>query len=247
MKVLITIPTLNESENIEDLINSIFESTMPDQVNILVVDDNSPDGTASIVKNLIIGKYKNKLFLLERDAKKGIASAYIAGFRWGLAKDYDLFGEMDADFSHNPKYLPGMIDISEKYDFVIGSRYIGAGGMPDWGFIRKLISWGGSLYSRLILGIPIKDLTGGFNLWKRNILEKIDLDNIVSKGFLFQVELKFRAYKLKFNFMEFPIVFKNRAKGKSKMSFLIFLEAILNVWKLKAIMKKDETCKTDFK
>ncbi len=236
MKVLIIIPTLNESQNIEELINAIFESAkLP--LNVLVVDDNSADGTAAIVKNLMTGKYQNKLFILERATKKGLASAYLAGFRWGLERDYTLFGEMDADFSHNPKYLPEMINLAEKYDFVIGSRYIKDAGISGWGWLRKFVSRGGSFYSQLILGIPIKDLTGGFNLWKGNVLETIGLNNIISKGFLFQVELKYRAYQLKFNYMEFPIIFKNREKGKSKMSFSIFLEAVFNVGKLKAAIK----------
>ena len=204
MKILIIIPTYNEIQNIEKLINKIF--TLNPAVNILVVDDNSPDGTGDAVKKIINKNYSDRLFLLERPEKSGLASAYITGFKWGMERGYDVFIEMDADFSHDPKYLGDMIGIANDHDCVIASRYVKNGGVRGWGLIRKIISKGGSLYSRIILGIPIKDLTGGFNLWKKNVLERIGLDDMISNGYLFQIELKYRAFKNNFKIVETPIV-----------------------------------------
>lgn len=232
-KILIITPTYNEKENIEEIINAVFVSVKEFNVNILIVDDNSPDGTAQIVKNMITSQYNDKLHILERREKSGLASAYIAGFKWGMERGYEVFIEMDADFSHNPKYLPQMINLSNSYDAVIASRNIRGGGVKGWGPVRNIISKGGSLYSRMVLGINIKDLTGGFNLWSREVLWGIGLDNIISKGYSFQIELKYKAKNKGFKVVEFPIIFEDRTRGKSKMSKKIFFEALKNVWKIK--------------
>jgi dolichol-phosphate mannosyltransferase len=233
MKSLIIIPTYNEKENIENVIELVFRETENLDLNILIVDDNSPDGTSEIVKNLIQDKYKNKIFILEREGKQGLATAYIAGFKWGLTNNYDVLVEMDADLSHNPSYLKNMILQTQNYDAVIGSRYIKNGGVKGWGILRKFISIGGSLYSRIILWMPVKDLTGGFNVWTKKVLENIGLDKIISRGYSFQIELKYRTHKLGYKILEYPIVFEDRVKGKSKMSNKIFVEAMLNIWKLR--------------
>jgi dolichol-phosphate mannosyltransferase len=234
VNTLIVIPTYNESQNIEKFVRSIFSVTgVHEKVHILVVDDSSPDGTAGIVERLMRTDYGERLFLIVRDRKRGLGTAYLRGFQWGLERDFQLIVEMDADFSHNPKYLPEMVQAANQHDCVIGSRYITGGGVRGWGPIRKIISKGGSLYARIILGTPIHDLTGGFNLWKREVLECIDLTQIKSEGYAFQIELKYRAFKKGFLFLEFPIVFEDRLQGKSKMSKKIILEAIYRVWQLK--------------
>ncbi|OHD14275.1 MAG: dolichyl-phosphate beta-D-mannosyltransferase [Spirochaetes bacterium GWD1_27_9] len=235
MKTLIIIPTYNEKENISDILPQIFSETKEIDVNILIVDDGSPDGTANIVKDMIQKNYKDKLFILERSGKQGLATAYITGFKWGIERNYDVFIEMDADFSHNPKYLKEMIGLMQKYDFIVASRYVKNGGVVGWGPIRKIISYGGSFYSRMVLGIKIRDLTGGFNLWSKDLLLKLGLDNIISRGYLFQIELKYRATKMGFKGIEFPIIFPDRERGKSKMSKKIFLEALINIWKIRKI------------
>lgn len=232
-KTLITIPTYNEKENIEIILDLVFKQIKDKEVDVLVVEDNSPDGTAEIVKRLINEKYRGRLNIMERKGKLGLASAYVSGFKWGLEQDYELFIEMDADCSHDPAYLPEMLSKAESYDFVIGSRYVKNGGVKGWGPLRKFISRGGSLYSKMILFIPFNDLTGGFNLWTREVLEKIGLDAIISSGYSFQVELKYKAYKHGFKGVEIPIIFEDRTLGKSKMSKKIFLEAIINIWKIK--------------
>jgi len=235
MHVLIIIPTYNECENISTLIRTIFvvaENAHID-MNILVIDDNSPDGTGKTVNKLIHTDYAGTLHLLSRDMKYGLGSAYIQGFQWGLKRDYQIFVEMDADFSHNPHYLPQMIKKIEHFDFVVGSRYIPGGGINGWGFFRRFISLAGSLYAKAILGLPIHDLTGGFNTWRRKPLENINLNNIRSEGYSFQIELKYKALIKGFRCLEFPIIFENRFRGKSKISKKIILEAIYRVWQLK--------------
>ncbi len=234
MKALIVIPTYNESENIAIMVRSVFEHIPRHlDVHILVVDDNSPDGTAAVVEKLIQQSFGKSLFLLVRGGKLGMGTAYIDGFKWGLQHDYNLFIEMDADLSHHPAYLPDMIAHMTRYDVVIGSRYVKGGGVKGWGFGRKMISKGGSLYARLILGLPIQDLTGGFNLWKRKVLEKIDMNGIQSEGYAFQIELKYKAFKAGFTLVEHPIIFKDRRAGNSKMSKRIVAEAMLRVLQMK--------------
>jgi dolichol-phosphate mannosyltransferase len=231
LNLLICIPTYNEAENIEPFINAVF-GNLPACADILVIDDNSPDGTADIVEVLII-KYKERLHILKRSKKQGLAAAYLAAFNWGLSRKYDVFLEIDADFSHNPKYIPEMIEEIQTCDVVIGSRNIPGGGTEGWSFMRNILSKSGSFYSRAVLGCSIKDLTGGFTMWKKSALLKIGLDKIISKGYVFQVEMKYRSWRMGCSVKEIPIVFTDRKLGKSKMSKRIFFEALLNVWKIK--------------
>ena len=226
-KTLIIIPTYNEKENVEKLLELIYK--VKKDVNILIVDDNSPDKTYEIIEKLMVEKYKDRLFILKRAGKLGLGTAYIAGFKWALEREYDYIFEMDADFSHNPKYIPEFLKEIETHDLVIGSRYVPGGGVVNWGIIRKFISRGGSLYSRVILGAPIKDFTGGFKCFKRETLENLNLDKIVSNGYSFQVELNYKVWLKGMKIKETPIIFEDRTLGQSKMSKKIFLEAILKV------------------
>lgn len=235
MKTLIIIPTYNEEQNIEKLIHQIFETLETQKFSILVVDDNSKDNTAKIVKK--IQETNKNIYLLERGGKYGLASAYIDGFKYGADLGYKAFIQMDADFSHSPQYLPLIFEKLKTSDVVIASRNIKGGSVAGWGLLRNIISKGGSLYSRLILKCPIKDLTGGYNGWRLDILNKIGLNNIISKGYSFQIEMKYRAYIYGAQIAEFPIHFENRQLGKSKMSKRIFFEALLNVIKIKFLVK----------
>lgn len=228
---LIIIPTYNESDNIEKLLDLI--SRTDPAAHVLIVDDNSPDRTYEIVERLMQTSYPGRLFLLKRAGKLGLGTAYIAGFKWALARDYDYIFEMDADFSHDPKYLPAFLAAIEKHDLVLGSRYVPGGGVKNWGLLRKFISRGGSLYARTILGLSLRDLTGGFKCFRRQVLESIDLDSVKSNGYSFQIEMTYRAKCKGFRICETPIVFEDRTAGKSKMSRKIFLEAVLMVWKLR--------------
>lgn len=235
MKVLIAIPTYNEAENIERLILEINDALRNHfSYSILVVDDASSDGTAQIVIDLM-KKFEN-LKILQRNGKFGLASAYLMAFRQGIEEGFDAFIEMDADFSHNPSYLPLMFEKLVDYDVVIGSRNIKEGGVRGWSLLRNIISKGGSLYSRIILNCPVRDLTGGFNGWRREIFDKVGLENIISNGYAFQIEMKYRAFKKGAKIFEFPIIFEDRKFGKSKMSKKIFLEALLNVFKIKFLV-----------
>ena len=231
MAYLIVIPTYNEVENISSLLEKINSTLIGYDFSVLVVDDNSTDGTKDVLSELKL-KYPN-LFVLERSEKLGLASAYIDGFKFGLKKGFNYFIQFDADFSHNPIYLPQMFDELLEFDVVIGSRNIKNGGVKNWGILRNLISKGGSFYSRLVLNCPIHDLTGGFNGWRKDVLEKINFEKIISKGYCFQIEMKYRAFKNGARIKEFPIIFKDRTQGKSKMSKNIFFEALLNVLKIR--------------
>lgn len=228
---LIIIPTYNERDNLPELLQLIYGEV--EDIHILIVDDNSPDGTGNLVKTMIQQQYEGKLFLLARAGKLGLGTAYIAGFKWALARKYNFIFEMDADFSHNPKYLKSFIQATESCDLVLGSRYIKGGGVTNWSLIRRIISRGGSLYSRIILGLPFMDLTGGFKCFRREVLEQIDLDDVKSNGYSFQIELTYRTFLKNFRIREVPIIFEERAAGQSKMSRNIFLEAIVMVWKLR--------------
>jgi dolichol-phosphate mannosyltransferase len=237
MKSLIVIPTYNEKKNIERLLTEIERLTLPN-LDILVVDDNSPDKTADLVRSR--QKNSSRLFLLVRSAKQGLGSAYRAGFNWGLEHDYDVLIEMDADLSHDPRYLPLIMEKIKNFDFVVGSRYVPQGGIEDWGRLRRGLSYLGSSYARLILGIKIKDLTGGFNAWRKEIFEKVNLNQISSNGYSFQIELKYRAAKNKFTYCEVPIIFKDRQNGQSKINFKIISEAFWKVpaWRLTDLVFK---------
>ena len=237
MKLLIAVPTYNEAPNIERFITAVFEH-IPNDAEVLVIDDNSPDGTAALVEALI-ARYSERLHILNRPEKQGLAQAYLAAFDWGLSRDYEIFLEMDADFSHNPVYIPEMLKQIQTHDAVIGSRNIKGGGVEGWSAWRNLVSKGGSLYSRIILGCPIRDLTGGFNMWRKSALGKIGLGNIISRGYSFQIEMKYRAFCSGCSIKEIPILFADRKLGKSKMSKGIFIEALLNIWKIKKAVGRD--------
>lgn len=228
MKSLVIIPTYNEKENIANIIHAVFAKDYG--VHILVVDDNSPDGTAQIVRQLQADQYGDKLHLLSRPGKQGLGKAYIAGFRWGMDQGYEGLVEMDADFSHRPEDLGPLLKTLELNDFAVGSRYVPGGRTVNWGLLRKIISRGGGIYSRLILGFPLNDWTGGFNAWKKHTLEKIDLATVQSNGYSFQIELKYKALKKGCKGAESPIVFEDRRVGQSKMSLKIVLEAFYRVW-----------------
>ena len=227
MRTLIIVPTYNEIDNLKPLLESIL-STTPEEIDVLVVDDGSPDGTGDLANTL--SSEHQRINVLHREGKQGLGTAYVAGFKWGMERDYDLFIEMDADFSHDPKYLPTMLENLRNNDVVIGSRYVPGGGIVNWGLIRKIISRGGSLYSRMILQANIRDFTGGFNGWHRKVLEAVELDTLRSDGYSFQIELKFRAFIRGFKFMEFPIIFEDRKVGQSKMNKKIVVEALGRVW-----------------
>ncbi|MDA0193887.1 MAG: polyprenol monophosphomannose synthase [Bacteroidetes bacterium] len=229
---LVIIPTFNEKENIQDLILEILSLEM--DFHILVVDDNSPDGTAQIVKNLQETN-GDRLFLLERNEKKGLGTAYLTGFKYALSKHYNYIFEMDADFSHNPKDLISLRNACENdgADLAIGSRYIKGVNVVNWPMGRVLMSYMASAYVRLITGLPIADATAGFKCYKRAVLETIDLDKVKFVGYAFQIEMKFRVWKHGFRLKEIPIIFINRTKGTSKMSTGIFKEAFLGVIQMK--------------
>jgi len=229
-QALICMPTYNESENLPNIIPAIFEE-VPD-VHILIIDDGSPDGTGDLADAM--AAEDQRVHVLHRQTKEGLGPAYVAGFRWALEQDrYDVILEMDADFSHQPKYLPEIIRQTEHYDVVVGSRYIAGGGTSDWGLVRRLISRGGGVYARTILGIDVQDLTAGFIAWRREVLETLDLSSVEASGYVFQIEMKYRAFKAGFRLIEVPIVFPDRTAGDSKMTPDIALEALWRVWKIK--------------
>ena len=229
MKTLIISPTYNERKNIKQLVDMVIGENP--ELHLLIVDDNSPDGTGEKVKKLQT-KYKN-LFLETRPKKSGLGTAYIFGFKWALEKKYDNIIQMDADLSHNPKDLPRMVNNLQKYDLVIGSRYINGISVVNWPLRRLMLSYGANAYSRVITGMPIMDGTGGFKAWRSSVLSSIDLDSVKSQGYSFQIEMNFRAWVKKFNIKEIPIIFSDRTIGQSKMSKTIVYEAIFMVWRLR--------------
>ena len=232
MSKIILIPTYNEIENIEKIIRKVF--SLPEPFHILVIDDGSPDGTAHKVKELQ-NEFTDQLFILERNGKQGLGKAYIAGFKWSIERKYDFIFEMDADFSHNPDDLIRLNDACKNNgaDVSVGSRYVKGGKVVNWPFNRIFISYGASVYVRLITWMPVKDCTAGFVCYKREVLESIDLDNIKFIGYAFQIEMKYTAWRKGFKIKEVPITFVDRTEGVSKMSKGIVKEAILGVWKMK--------------
>lgn len=230
---IVIIPTYNEKENIEKIIRAVF--ALEKCFHILVIDDGSPDGTASIVKGLIEKEFADRLFILERKGKLGLGTAYIAGFKWSIERKYDYIFEMDADFSHAPSDLPRLYSAcaDEGYDLAIGSRYITGVNVVNWPIGRVLMSYFASKYVRLVTGFKVHDTTAGFKCYKRKVLETIDLDAIRFKGYAFQIEMKFTVYKCGFKIKEVPVVFVNRVEGVSKMSGGIFSEAALGVIRLR--------------
>lgn len=229
MKKLVIIPTYNEIENIQKLLPELLGLTTG--FDILVVDDSSPDGTAQFVKKMT--EQHSRIHLLLRQQKNGLGQAYIAGFKWGIEHGYEALVEMDADFSHRPLDLVKILNELDSSPVVVGSRYVDGGATVNWGIGRKIISRGGSLYSRLILGYPVRDWTGGFNGWHTKVLTDIGLDQIRSNGYSFQIELKYKAQKKGYTVKEVPIVFEDRRVGQSKMSTSIVLEAFYKVWMIR--------------
>jgi dolichol-phosphate mannosyltransferase len=233
MKNLVIIPTYNEKENIEAIITAVMG--LPIEYHVLVIDDGSPDGTALIVKDLMANTFAGKLHLVERAGKLGLGTAYIAGFKWAIEHGYDYIFEMDADFSHNPQDLLKLYDAcaNQGADVAIGSRYVSGVNVVNWPMGRVLMSYFASKYVRFVLGVDIHDTTAGFKCYRREVLETIELDKIQFKGYAFQIEMKYTAYKCGFTIKEVPIIFINRVLGTSKMSGGIFSEALLGVVKLK--------------
>ena len=233
MERLVIIPTYNEKENIEAIIKAVMD--LPIEFNVLVIDDGSPDGTAAIVKGLMAGACKDRLFLIERAGKQGLGTAYIAGFKWAIEHKAEFIFEMDADFSHNPQDLLKLYDAcaNQGADLAIGSRYVTGVNVVNWPMGRVLMSYFASKYVRFVLGVDIHDTTAGFVAYRRHTLETIELDKIRFKGYAFQIEMKFTAAQCGAKIIEVPIIFVNRVLGTSKMSGGIFSEALLGVIRLK--------------
>ena len=229
-KALIIVPTYNEAENVRGIAEQLLDA-LP-VADVLFVDDNSPDGTGAILDEMAAAN--RRVHVMHRAGKLGLGTAYIEGFGWGLARDYEYLFEMDADGSHDPKYLPQMLALAEDgADAVVGSRNVPGGGTVNWGIGRKLLSKGGSFYARTILGIDVRDVTAGFICWRRHVLEALDLSGIDSNGYSFQIEMKYRALQKGFRIVETPIIFEDRRVGQSKMSRAIVAEALLKVWALR--------------
>ncbi len=230
-RILVIIPTYNEAENITKIIPEVLANSNEEDVfNVLVVDDNSPDGTA----NLVEAMHNQDVFVLRREKKSGLGTAYLAGFRYAIEKNYDCVFEMDADFSHDPKYLMDFIvKIKEGYDLVIGSRYVHGVSVLNWPIGRLILSYMASVYTRMVTGLKVKDTTAGFMCYKVSALKQIDLNEVRSNGYSFQIEMKFKCYKKGFRIFEVPILFIDRREGESKMSRKVVYEAYFMVWKLK--------------
>ena len=230
---IVIIPTYNEKENIEKIIRAVLG--LEKAFHILVIDDGSPDGTAQIVKGLMQGEFNGRLFIVERSGKQGLGTAYIAGFRWALEREYEYIFEMDADFSHDPTDLPRLYSAchDEGYDVSVGSRYVSGVNVVNWPMGRVLMSYFASKYVRFITGIQVRDTTAGFVCYRRRVLQTIELDKIRFKGYAFQIEMKFTAVKIGFKVKEVPVIFVNRREGTSKMSGGIFSEAFFGVMRLR--------------
>lgn len=230
---IVLIPTYNEKENISDIIDAVFSLSVP--FHLLIIDDNSPDGTASIVKDIITTKYPDRLHILEREGKQGLGTAYIAGFKWALEHNYEYIFEMDADFSHNPKDLERLYASchDKGSDLAIGSRYISGANVVNWPMGRILMSYYASKYVQMVTGMPVKDATAGFVCYRKEVLQTLDLDKIKFKGYAFQIEMKFNTWKYRFKIEEVPIIFTDRTRGVSKMNKSIFYEAFFGVMQLK--------------
>lgn len=230
MKSLIILPTYNEIENLQPLVEEVLTRGPYD---ILIVDDNSPDGTGALADRLA-KKHRGRVHVMHREKKEGLGRAYTAGFKWGLEREYDVLFEMDADFSHNPAHLAQfMREIENGADLVLGSRNIKGGGTRNWSPVRQIISKGGSLYAQAILFSPYRDLTSGFKAFRREVLEALDLDSVRSNGYSFQIEITHRAHQMGFKIRETPIIFFDRKVGTSKMNGKIVLEAMAVVWRIR--------------
>lgn len=230
-KSLIIIPTYNELDNVQKLVPDILNKYSKIPLDILIVDDNSPDGTSDYIENL--SKSEGRVKLIKREKKMGLGTAYIKGFNYALEHDYDFIFEMDADYSHDPKEIKNFLKSIQKNDLVIGSRYLNGVNVINWPMRRLLLSYFANYYTRLITGLPVKDTTGGFKCFRRKVLEAIDLSKVSSNGYAFQIEMNFKAWKKGFKLGEISIIFTDRFKGTSKMSRKIVREAIFMVWKLR--------------
>jgi dolichol-phosphate mannosyltransferase len=228
-KVLVVIPTYNESENISRIVPIVLEQA--EGIEVLIVDDGSPDGTGTIVRRM--AEADPRVHLLERNAKMGLGTAYVAGFKYALAGDYDFVFEMDADFSHNPKDIPAFLERARSLDLVVGSRYTNGVRVLNWPMQRLLLSWSANLWTRFMTGLPLNDATGGFKCYRIAVLRAIDLDSIRSNGYAFQIEMSYKAWRKGFRLGEIPIVFLDRNAGTSKMSKHIVYEAFFMLWRLR--------------
>jgi dolichol-phosphate mannosyltransferase len=228
-RALIIFPTYNERENIEKIVHSVMP--LDPRIHVLIVDDNSPDGTGELADRL--AAEFDKVHVLHRAEKQGLGRAYIAGFRWAIEQQFDFVFEMDADFSHSPEYLRDFLREIQNHDLVIGSRYISGVNVINWPMGRLLLSYYANVYTRVITGLPLRDATGGFKCFRREVLEAINLDDVRSSGYSFQIEMSMRAWKRGFRIKEIPIIFYDRVAGKSKMSKKIMREAIWMVWALR--------------
>ncbi|MEE9448982.1 MAG: polyprenol monophosphomannose synthase [Ignavibacteriaceae bacterium] len=228
-KSIVIIPTFNEMENIPKLIPEVLSKD--EGIEILVVDDSSPDGTAAYVENLMQGN--DKIHLIKRDYKMGLGTAYITGFKYALERSFDYIFEMDADFSHDPKEIVIFLNEIKNYDLVLGSRYVSGVNVVNWPMHRLILSYSANIYTKIITGLHVKDATGGYKCFRREVLEAINLDEIKSNGYAFQIEMTFKAWKKGFKIKEIPIIFIDRVKGSSKMSKKIVREAVMRVWKLR--------------
>jgi len=237
--LLVIIPTYNEIENIESIVQTIMRLNIP--VHVLVVDDGSPDGTAAVVKNMQV-QFPNRIFILERSTKSGLGRAYIAGFKWALERNYEYIAEMDADFSHPPEKLVELYETCKNKlaDLSIGSRYIKGGGVINWPKSRLYLSKGASIYVQLFTGMNVKDPTAGYVCYSRNVLNSIKLDNIRFIGYAFQIEMKYAAHRLGFKMKEIPILFPDRIRGKSKMNIFIIKEALSGVLTMRFLRSADD-------
>jgi len=231
MKTLVIIPTYNESENIERIVPEILDKDQ--SIDVLIVDDNSPDGTGELADKM--AEKNSKIFVIHREKKSGLGTAYKAGFRYAIENGYDYIFEMDADFSHDPKCIPSFLEAIKEADLVLGSRYISGVNVINWPMSRLLLSYYANVYTRWVTGLPVKDATGGFKCFRRKVLESVDLDKVKSEGYSFQIEVSLRAWKKGFKIKEIPIVFEDRREGRSKMSKKIVREAVWMVWKLRLL------------
>jgi len=231
-RILVVIPTFNEADNVLRIVPLVLNQDP--RIDVLVVDDNSPDGTGDLADDL--AEELDRVHVLHRSGKQGLGRAYLEGFQWGLDREYGLFIEMDADFSHDPDALPEFIEKAQEFDVVLGSRYVGGHvTVINWPMSRLLISYFGSRYARIVTGLPVRDATGGFNCWRREVLAALDFNRIESDGYTFQIELKLRAWRRGFSLTEIPIIFAERDSGESKMSKKIVFEAVWKVWKLRLL------------
>jgi len=230
--ILVVIPTYNEIENITDLIKAVF--SFSSDAHILIIDDNSPDGTAEAVDK--IAATNPALHILKRSGKQGGATAFLEGFSWGIKNGFDILLAMDADFSHDPKYIPAMLNEIENADLVIGSRNVPGGGIENRSLIRNILTKCGALYCRVLLRCPVQDFTGGYNMWRRSTLEKIVPEKVICRGYSFQIEMKYKAHRMGCRITEIPIIFPDRKKGHSKMSGSFLFKALGDVWKIRKLV-----------